>query len=260
MSGPEGAFERSSAEALLATELAAWEALERRPRLWLRDDDAVADGSALQQLMRLGDYHGAPVSLAVIPAEIDASLASAVTAHPAVTVMVHGWAHTDHEIRPVKKAELGCARALEAVVADVARGLERTRDVFGPAMLPVLVPPWNRVRDDLASLLGGLGYSGISTFGRRLFADCGLVEVNTHLDVMDWRPRRGRPVGGLLAELAGHLTTRREGGCLEDAIGVLTHHRVHDQAAWDGLAAIFALLAGKADWISANEAFQGPSN
>ncbi len=78
--------------------------------------------------------------------------------------------------------------------------------------------------------LGEIGFAALSVFGKAKPAP--IAVVNTHVDIIDWHGGRGGKDHGVLAlELARELKWRREAGSRE-AIGVLTHHLVHDEIAW----------------------------
>jgi len=128
-------------------------------------------------------------------------------------------------------------------VADVARGVERLEVLFGAHLRHALVPPWNRVRADLAAHLPQVGITAFSTFTHELLDP--RRQANTHIDVMDWAARGGKPVDAVLAELAAALAVARAGGGYE--VGVLTHHLVHDEAAWAACEALVA-IAG-VEWV-----------
>jgi hypothetical protein len=51
----------------LECELDLWSDSGRQVRFWLRDDDAVAPGPALDRLAQVAERFGAPALLAVIP-------------------------------------------------------------------------------------------------------------------------------------------------------------------------------------------------
>ena len=101
-------------------------------------------------------------------------------------MLQHGLSHANHETPPAKKTELGAARPLQHVIADLITGWNLL-EPFDP--LPVLVPPWNRISPDLIGRLPGLGYKGLSTFTPRAqpHPAPGLLQVNTHVDIIDWR-------------------------------------------------------------------------
>lgn len=230
----------------LDTELARWRAAGLILPLWWRDDDAVAPGAALDQLIALSRRHGLPVHLAVIPAGADPSLADLVATTPELIPVVHGWAHQNHAPSGEKKAEFGDHRPLAALRADAERGLSRLRTLFGPQLRPVFVPPWNRIAPGLTTELAGLGFSALSTFTPRSAAEAapGLAQINTHLDPIDWKGNRSLvDPDRLIARIAGQLADRREGRADPDEpYGLLTHHLVHDAAIWQFIDALVSRL------------------
>jgi len=208
----------------------------RPARLWLRDDDAVDPGPALDTLLQMTGTAAVPVTLAVIPAHSGPSLASSLSQEPHVTVAVHGWAHANHAGPTEKSQELGLHRPVFVTLAELARGLARLRALHGAQFVPVLVPPWNRIAQTVAEGLPGLGFQALSVFGPEKPAP--LQVVNTHVDLIDWRGTRGgRPAAVLLDELALALDRGAP-------VGVLTHHLVHDADAWDFLAQLFEMTSG----------------
>ncbi|MFL5190793.1 MAG: polysaccharide deacetylase family protein, partial [Microvirga sp.] len=200
----------------------------REPTLWWRDDDAVAETEGLRRLLALSRTCASPVALAVIPDQAEPSLPDALAASPDAAVLVHGFAHANHAPPGDKKAEFGPDRPLETLLDEASSGLERLRARFGERVLPVFVPPWNRIAADLVPLLAGSGYAGISTYGRRkaIHSAPGLVQVNTHIDPIDWHGSRSLIDPGRL------IATAVEAMALDEPIGLLTHHLVHDEAVW----------------------------
>ena len=223
----------------LTDELDAWRAEGRIATLWWRDDDAAAPAPALDRLAGLAGEHGVTVGLAVIPALAQPSLAPWLEPVRA-EVLQHGWAHRSHAAAGEKKSELGRHRAPGVMVAELARGLERLRELFGARCLPVLVPPWNRIDPDLIAALPDAGFRGLSVYGSRTAAEPapGLRQTNCHVDVVDWRGGRGF-VGRdrALAAVVRHLAARRgRWADVSEATGLLTHHAVHEEATWTFIA------------------------
>ncbi len=219
----------------LDRELDAWAAEGRRPVFWWRDDDATADGPALRRLLDLRRRCGAPLALAAIPALIEDSLAPLLSAEEGVELLQHGYAHRNHARPGEKKRELGDERPLSLVLDDLASGRALGRARFAEAWLPVLVPPWNRIAPEVAEALPGLGFKGLSTHGRLPEPPAGLVQVNSHLDIMTWKPEtRFRGEAAVLADLTAFLAERRreDPPGAEEPLGLLTHHKAHDEAAW----------------------------
>lgn len=239
----------------LAAELDRW---AEPPVLWWRDDDAVAPSPALDRLLTCADAAGAPPALAVIPALAEEGLAARLDRGPGVDVLQHGYAHRNHAPPERKKIELG-ARPTAEVMDELAAGRARLDALFGGQALPVLVPPWNRIEDEVAAALAAAGYRGLSTKGARGAPRPGLVEVNVHADLIDWRGTRGfAGEEAVLGQLAGHLAARREGRADPgEPTGLMTHHRDHDAGCWDFLEALAGFLArrGGVRWLRAADIF-----
>jgi predicted glycosyltransferase len=194
------------------------------PFFW-RDDDAVTVTPALDRLIGLADRHAVPLLLAAIPAGIEPALGQRLGSASLVSVAVHGLAHRNHAPPGEKPAEFGAHRPLDVLRADAAAGLRISRDRLPEAaLLPVFVPPWNRLAPTLAAVLPDLGYCGLSAVPGP--AVPGLRRFDTTLDPIDWRGTRSlREPAALLRGLAETIAAGRP-------IGLLTHHLAHDAAIW----------------------------
>lgn len=223
------------------------EALDRagEVRLWWRDDDAVAATPALDRLLTLADHR--PILIAAIPAGIEPSLPRRLAEARTVRVGVHGLAHENHAPPGAKPAEFGPHRPLPLLREAARRALDLARDRLpAECLLPVFVPPWNRIDPDLAEDLPTLGYVGLSAAKGPLGAG---------LDVIDWRGTRSlRDPADLIASLIAHA----EAGSGEP-LGLLTHHLAHDEAVWDFLAALIPCLDHPAvRWCDPRDLFPLP--
>ncbi|MBX3567754.1 MAG: polysaccharide deacetylase family protein [Rhizobiaceae bacterium] len=237
--------------ASLDAALARWRDAGRTPRLWWRDDDAVEPTAALERLLGLAGGHSAPLSLAVIPEGATSALAERLAGEAGVAVLAHGWSHRNHAPSSQKKQELGPHRPAAEVLAELGAGLRRIETLFGARALPVLVPPWNRIGSEIVPGLAGLGYRVLSVFGPPRPA--GLPVLNATVDIMDWHGTRGcRPAAEIVAELVGQLDAGLSSGTPQP-IGLLTHHLVHDEAAWAFLDRLLE-TTGRQDpaWSSAD--------
>ncbi len=227
--------------------------------LWWRDDDAVSPGPELRTLLSCAS--GAPIALAVVPARLDAGLAHALDGSN-VLVMQHGYSHANHAPPESAKMELGAHRPYSHTLGDLATGWARLEAVFGARARPILVPPWNRIAPALVPFLPEIGYRGLSTFGARRRAETirGFMQINTHVDIVDWRGTRGfvgeeQALGALVGHLAARRTAAAEKG---EPTGLLTHHLIHDEAAWAFLARLWEETRShpSARWLDADEAFR----
>ena len=209
----------------------------RRITFWVRDDDAVEPTEQLEKLLSLTEHAGVPLTLAAIPAGATRALAARIEDAAHVSVAVHGWNHQNHAPEGEKNQELGLHREQTKVVQDIAAGLARIRSMFGPRSVAMLVPPWNRIHPELLSLLPTLGFAALSVFGREV-REAPVSLLNTHVDIIDWKGTRGgRPSDVLFAEVVRRMELLTDDPL--DTVGILTHHLVHDAAAWRFLELLF---------------------
>ena len=208
--------------------------------IWWRDDDAVAPTDELKRMASYAVKYEVPIGLAVIPNGATEALAAFVSDHPKLAVLQHGWQHKNHQPKGSKAAELGDARPLETVLGELQKGNQRLADLFGDRFKSVLVPPWNRISDEVAAARSQAGLSGLSTFAA---ANGAVYQVNCHLDPIAWKTTRGfigwEKAGRIMAE---ELDRRLDGS--EEPFGLLTHHLVHDGTLWDFIEAFLEVSAG----------------
>jgi predicted glycosyltransferase len=199
---------------------------------WWRDDDAIAHTTRLDRLIGLARNRDIPLAIAVIPEHADPTLAARLAAEPLVRILVHGLAHMNHAAEGGKKAEFGPDRPLAQRAADARDALRLAESKLSEGLLPVFVPPWNRIAPDLVQELPKLGFRGLSTFGAVHLPKPapGLVQANTHVDPIDWRHGCGlRNADSLLADLGVAIATH----CNDRGpVGLLTHHLVQDEDTW----------------------------
>lgn len=205
----------------------------RPARLWWRDDDATEPTPELDLLLECAARHAVPITLAVIPQTTGMPLAQRLDKSPLSNVAVHGWAHANHAPSSEKKQELGMHRAEAVVIRELEEGCRKLAELHGPRMVPVLVPPWNRITPTLLPGLAAAGFRAVSVFGPARSGP--LPQINTHVDLIDWRGTRGgRSIDVLMADLAAALAAEGDA-----PIGILSHHLVHDDAAWSFLDHLF---------------------
>ena len=231
------------------------EALERAgdrgfsPGFWWRDDDAAAETPQLDRLLRLARRYEAGIGLAAIPATIRPSLGTRLAEEEGAFALVHGWSHANHAPEGEKKAEFGSHRDLEIMAAEAERSLQAARASLGARLLPVFVPPWNRIAKELVPVLPRLGFAGLSTFTDRTRARPaeGLVQVNTHVDPIDWHGTRSLAEPERIVASLARAVERRIAGAADrdEPIGFLTHHLVQDEVIWWLCEKLIAHLAAR---------------
>lgn len=211
-------------------ELDRWAAAGRVATFWWRDDDAIAWTPALERLLALAAE--TPIALAVIPGHAKRELAPRLAPFKSVSVLQHGWQHTNHAPGSDAKCEFGGQRPLRQRLDELAAGHERLMSLFDGQARPALVPPWNRIARDLVPLLPGIGIHGLSVASPRPAAEIapGLRLVNIHADLVDWHGDQDF-IGeaAALGLVLRHLGDRRQGRVdAEEPTGILTHHLVQD--------------------------------
>ena len=192
-----------------------------------------------------------PLALAVIPATAEPGLADALRGRETVTVLQHGWSHTNHG-GAGKKSEFPPERPEAEVESDLRHGHERLTALFGE-VAPVLAPPWNRFAAEFEALLPRAGIAALSTMGSREPGEAARVDV--HVDLVAWKTGRGfvgteAALGGIVRELG-----RRRHGDSAGPVGVLTHHLIVDDATAAFVSELQAVVAGHsaARWADIRE-------
>lgn len=237
----------------LRDELGQWRKSDLTPELWLRDDDAVEPTPRLDRLVALtGEFH-IPLALAIIPARTGPALAHHLADARYVHPLIHGWSHANHAPPSEKKQELGTHRPRAAIVSDLAMGLERLSTLYGERLVPMLVPPWNRIDPALLDDLPALGFAGLSAFGHKLLSGPRLAIANTHVDIIDSHAGNAcRDHAWLVAALTRELAEARIAG--GRPVGLLSHHLVSDEMAFRFLRDLFlAAPHGLVRWRAPGE-------
>ncbi len=246
----------------LYRELDEWNFNGDEAMLWWRDDDAVSDTPALQQLLSLSIKFDLPVALAVIPDLLEDSLVRLVKDHELVQVLQHGVRHHNNAPDGEKKQELSRAADLDSLLTDIAQGRERLAEEFEQQFLPIMVPPWNRIDNEVIELLSRLEFLGLSCFTARTQPEAAenIWLVNAHVDIINWKKDKVFiGVADSVNQLVAHLEAKREGlADRAEPTGLMTHHLVHDQESWEYLQQLFAILDEHpaVTWLSAERAFQ----
>ncbi|OKH89740.1 polysaccharide deacetylase family protein [Thalassospira sp. TSL5-1] len=236
----------------LRTELDCWAQAGQQATMWWRDDDAVSVTPQLEEILSCERSYHVPLALAVVPGTLENDLPERLVETVDTRILQHGWRHQSHTPADRKKQELDDVRPVESVLAEVQSGFDILTTRFASRFLPVMVPPWNRIAPAVLQGLPKIGIRAVSTFGARKASQPidGLLQVNTHIDVIDWRGTRGF-VGEspCLAAMIDHLQGRRTGTYdPEETTGLLTHHLVHDAPTTTFLHDLFSFEHPALQW------------
>ena len=222
------------------------------PVFWWRDDDAGAPTAEIGRLLELSAAAEVPLALAVVPEAAQPALFRLL--HARVAVLQHGCDHVNRAGPEEKKTEFPAAEGDAVALERLAAARRYLEAMAGTWALPVLAPPWNRLRGTLAARLAEIGFRGLSAYGPRPATPpgAGLTKVNTHVDIVAWNAGRGF-VG---EEAALALVQRQLAAGTDEPIGILTHHAVHDAASWRFLERLFQTARGQgAHWAHPSQVF-----
>ncbi len=240
----------------LEAELSLWAGAGEVPTFWWRDDDAQAPTGDLDRLIALSERFDAAMHLAVVPADIDPGLAERLRASPGVYATQHGFAHINHEARGTGASEVGQTRELALQEADMREGWRRMVAAELPNLVPVFVPPWNRIADKTVQILPRLGYVALSNFYLRPNPSPvkGLLHFNAHIDPIRWK--EGAKFAGTektLEQCVVHLRQRRTGEAEKaEPTCFCTHHLQTDEPTWAFSEALMDRLThgGRTKWTT----------
>ncbi|MGB1239412.1 MAG: hypothetical protein ACPG4U_14430 [Pseudomonadales bacterium] len=239
----------------LAQELSAW---PTAPRFWWRDDDAVADSTALRRMLNIAKTHRVPVHLAVIPAALEQSLDIVKDSEfsPYCYITQHGVEHQSFAREGERKIELGGTQDIAALSAALALGRQRLSTQFGAQYLDILVPPWNRIAPAVIAKLPEIGYRTLSVLGERSTSAV-FDEVNVHIDIINWKARSFAGEADILQKLTALLLAKRsDGRDLDEPIGLMTHHLDHDTACWAFIEQFIAFCTKQdVNWVSGEQLY-----
>jgi hypothetical protein len=243
----------------LTLELDCWRSAGEVATFWWRDDDAASDTPQLRTLLSCAGT--TPIALAVIPALADRLLAEQLRGCQSVTVLQHGWRHSNHGAQ--EPNEYPPARDEREVADEFTCGRRILCELFPSRSLPVFAPPWHRFDDSYLPLLRASGFGAISRKGVRLtriaFA---LVQSNIHCVPIRWTdPPSFGSEGDHLQAVLNHLQGRRFGTCdTTEPTGILTHHLVQDARSFEFMTRLAAAIADHpgASWLGAREVFSPP--
>ena len=230
-------------------ELAIWRRAWHVPILWWRDDDSREPTWRLDRLLEI--RRDLPLTLAVIP-DVDLSpLANRLAAAANVNVAQHGVDHTNKLAPGGPRSEFAASATQQAIDTAVAAGRAR----MAAAGLPPLtfVPPWNEPSDRLITAIAEAKYNSYS-IGVNGHARGGLKHIGAQVDILRWKDKphfKGRR--RVFDAIREQLEARRKRGAFDEPLGILTHHLVHDEAAWRFIEWFVAFTRPRFDWRSLSE-------
>ncbi|MDR1169066.1 MAG: hypothetical protein LBK53_09310 [Heliobacteriaceae bacterium] len=222
---------------------------------WWRDDDVSArepkfiDLPYLKYKYRLGKMlsllskYNIPSVFAVIPKDFSrwgTTLAGILKKYN-VYIALHGINHVNNSAdNTVTEFPDDCN--VEAAVKIILEHQKDFSDIFGNNLLPVFVPPFNNICEQLESELLKRGFTAVSK------SNMGLVKHDAHnidIDFVNWRTRALKDEEAILKEI---ITLIRRG---VKVIGLNAHHSRVRQYGFKFFNKLFATVEkfNNVEWI-----------
>ncbi len=137
------------------------------PIIFFRADDIGAASKAFNALCRLFRHYRIPLAMAVIPTWLSETRQQKLFQAAPVDEELwnwhqHGWRHSNRQ-KKGNKSEFGSDRDPEHQHEDILQGRAKLERIFGPALVPVFTPPWNRFSAATLKILHKLDFKGISS-------------------------------------------------------------------------------------------------
>jgi len=137
------------------------------PPIFFRADDIGAAGKAFDALCRLFRHYRLPLGMAVIPSWLSETRQQKLFQAAPVDEELwnwhqHGWRHINRQ-KKGDNSEFGSDRDFERQHEDIVQGRAKLERIFGPHLVPVFSPPWNRFSATTISILRKLDFKGICT-------------------------------------------------------------------------------------------------
>jgi hypothetical protein len=208
---------------------------------FFRADDVAVPGRQFSRLMELFSAYGVPLSLAVVPAALTRKrwqyLKGLEKKNPTRWCWhQHGWRHVNHEAEG-KKQEFGGGRAVSEIKRDLVRGKERLEMLMEDRFYPVFTPPWNRCSSATLKLIKELGFAAVSrSRGSQTPSPGGLPDYFVNVDLHTRKEKRP-------AEDWEKLFSELRQAIASNHCGIMIHHRMMNDAAFDFLEILLKALA-----------------
>ena len=209
-------------------------------RVWWRDDDVFEATEELNKLIQFSEKNGVPVHLSVIPKNLTDNAIDLLKSQNKVTILQHGYSHTNYAKVGEPLNEYGMNRALDDMLNDIRYGFYKLSEVFGEQFVPIFVPPWGHIAQPVLEQLHEIGFVGISLIGNNNKTYSSLKNMNTHIDIHSWKTKsensydvKMRPFEMIADDIIKIITSAKSQKNGHENIGLLTHSQIMKDNDWE---------------------------
>ena len=208
-------------------------------RIWWRDDDIVEDTKELRRLLDFSEKYNVPACRSVIPKHVSKEAINKIKSIDAISILQHGYAHTNYAKFGDPLNEFGTDRDLEIQIKEIRQGYIKLKDAFNDQFLPIFVPPWNHISSNTIKRLEEVGFIGISLIGKTIFNYNGLRNLSVQIDIHSWETKsensysvKVRKFSEIFCDLYRILTEKPTYLEKKIDIGILTHSQIMKDKDW----------------------------
>jgi peptidoglycan/xylan/chitin deacetylase (PgdA/CDA1 family) len=196
------------------------------PPIFFRADDIGAASKAFDAMCRLFRHYKLPLAMAVIPSWLSETRQQKLFQAAAIDEALwdwhqHGWRHINRQNKG-DKCEFGSDRHAERQHEDILQGRAKLERIFGPHLVPVFTPPWNRFSAATLSVLHKLDFKGISStepFAPGIKSRYGIKHLPVRLDL---HTRKAENPAGDFALLMDQFYRLSK---MKGPTGIMIHHQ-----------------------------------
>jgi hypothetical protein len=224
---------------------------------FLRDDDAARVTPRLQRLLGICRETKVQVMLSVIPGRLQPDLIEAMMDCEHAVPVQHGYQHESHSTVEGVKSEFPDEEALELQLDRTKKGFDGMAAAFGDRFMPILVPPWNNISQQLAANLADTGIAGLSCSGRRGSAVAYKIKVfNSWVSLNNFAMLEAPFDPSIIVDKYVRAIRNRMGRTQDrlEPIGLTTHHLVTSEAQFRFLQGLIETVQDAGgQWLSPQE-------
>ena len=135
------------------------------PPFFFRADDIGAASKAFDAMCRIFRHYQLPLAMGVIPSWLSETRQQKLFQAAPIDEGLwdwhqHGWRHINRQ-KKGGKSEFGSDRDAEHQHEDILQGRSKLERIFGPNLVPVFTPPWNRLSAATLSVLHNLDFKAV---------------------------------------------------------------------------------------------------
>jgi peptidoglycan/xylan/chitin deacetylase (PgdA/CDA1 family) len=215
--------------------------------VWWRDDDIFNASDNTKLLLQFVKEVDIPIFCSIIPKDLSSEAITLLKKYNQVTILQHGYSHTNYAPLGKPYNEFGDNRSLNTALSEIKLGAKKLKQAFQFQFLPIFVPPWGNISENVIKNLKNIGFIGLSCIGRKLENDSNVKIQNVHIDIHKWMSNTEfdystelRSWNRVISDISKNLNEQNNGNT--KYIGLLTHSQIMSRKDWVYFLRIIRLI------------------